>query len=728
LTLRTRLTLAFLAVVLGPVLLGAVIAGAAVTAIGDARRADRLDHGAAAVQTAIMAQCQRLFASARAVALLTQGGTEPEQAQRAVDEGLADNVRLDDVGGLPLVSSDSLPPQPWAVCGQGGAEVAYGALAARVELRSGEMLRGYAYAAEPVDADLLAQLSSTAGVSVTLHPATPYQAPEATPAGRVTRRLDPGPDQPLPLLLSVPSGGDGLGLVLLIVIGVAGLASLALARRLAHTTTRPLAELATAVERVGAGDLDVRAPVHGADEVGRLATAVNSMTVDLRSHVRALTASRDALRESLVLLGDTLSSTHDLDRIFEVILRTAMGATSATAGVLLLASGDVPGWPRVLEGRCALGLTGPAPLPAGDIRVRIGEGVLGAVAASGEALRGRFERAEPFAPVKGGPVQGGFGENEPRCTSFVAVPFTGRPADEDTTGATRLLDAFDDRRAADGGSQLLGVLALYDRVAGGDFDDDDIAMLRTFGAQAGVAVENVLLHQEARRLSVTDPLTGLWNYRHLRESLRVEVERAARFGRQLGVLVLDLDHFKGVNDTYGHRAGDAVLAEVARRLRSVIREVDLAFRYGGEEFVVLLPETDALGGITLAQRLAAAVRNQPFLVPARRTFAAEHQLTEVRPGDDPEVSGGAHPGESGGATAFISVTVSIGIAVYPEHAGTGSEVLDVADEALYAAKAAGRDTFLLAPGDSSQTPDSRGTTGLGGVAGATHPPRQSRGG
>ena len=123
-----------------------------------------------------------------------------------------------------------------------------------------------------------------------------------------------------------------------------------------------------------------------------------------------------------------------------------------------------------------------------------------------------------------------------------------------------------------------------------------------------MAVDNVRVHEEAQRLSLTDPLTGLWNYRYLRESLRREVERASRFGRMLGVLALDLDQFKEVNDTYGHAAGDAVLAEFARRVRGEIREVDLAFRQGGEEFVVLLPETDARGG---GDRRRAARRGGP---------------------------------------------------------------------------------------------------------------------
>ena len=184
-----------------------------------------------------------------------------------------------------------------------------------------------------------------------------------------------------------------------------------------------------------------------------------------------------------------------------------------------------------------------------------------------------------------------------------------------------------------GAAAALGVLALYDRLGADEFDDDDLATLRTFAGHAAVAVDNVRVHEEAQRLSLTDPLTGLWNYRYLRESIRREVERASRFGRMLSVLALDLDRFKDVNDTYGHAAGDTVLAEFARRVRGEIREVDLAFRQGGEEFVLLLPETDARGAAIVAERLGAAVRDTPIAVEAY-----------------------AGP---------VLVTVSVGIAVYP---------------------------------------------------------------
>jgi diguanylate cyclase (GGDEF)-like protein len=330
------------------------------------------------------------------------------------------------------------------------------------------------------------------------------------------------------------------------------------------------------------------------------------MTRELQSYVAAVTASRDQLRGHLAVLGDTLAGTHDLDRILDVIVQTACAATGASSGAVLLHADGV--------------------LRGTGVEVALGEGLVGSVALTGVACMGRVSRDGPaLAP------------GEPSCRTYMAVPF----------------------QAPD---SVRGVLALYDRLGDDEFDDEDLVTLRTFAGQAAVAVQNVRLHEEARLLSHTDPLTGLYNRRTLTESLRREVERASRFGHTLCVLALDLDRFKEVNDSYGHAGGDAVLVEFARRVRAVIREVDLAFRSGGEEFVVLLPETDAAGGVTVAQRLAAAIRGTP--VPA--------------------------------GSRAIPVTVSIGIAVFPEHGSGGRAVLEIADQALYAAKAAGRDTFRLA--------------------------------
>jgi two-component system, cell cycle response regulator len=643
LTLRARLTAAFLAVVLGPVLLGAIFVGVTVTAVSRDRTAERLDRATGAVTAALDALCAQLRAGAEAAALLAAGGRGADAERLVVDQDLAMVVRL--------TGPSNLAPPGWVLCGQprpapdaptrklSSSPVA--ALAARVELRdpTGTFI-GYAYAARPVDAALLARLTDTANrVAGTNGALLAFTAP-----GPYARRLA----SPLPLTVSVPEPAQrGLVPALLAVVLLAGVGAVGVAWWLARGTTRPLAELAAAADRVASGDLSARVPVRRRDEVGRLGTAFNRMTRGMQSYVAALTASRDQLRGHLDVLGDTLSHTHDLQRILEVILQTACAATGARSGVVLL----------IEDGE----------LVGAQLRVPLGVGLLGTVASTGEPRRGRVDRDGPvLAP------------GEPACVTYMAVPFTAPDS-------------------------VRGVLALYDRVGNDEFDDTDLVTLRTFAGQAAIAVENVRVHEEAQRLSHTDPLTGLYNYRTLTDSLRREVERASRFGHRLCVLVLDLDRFKDVNDSYGHAAGDAVLVEFARRVQSEIREVDLAFRQGGEEFALLLPETDAVGGIIVAERLGTVVRDAPVALPPR--------LPNAR-------------GERSGVRR-IPVTVSIGIAVFPEHGGTGPVVLEAADEALYAAKQAGRDTYRLAEMSLPAVPGV--VTVAGGASGCPHPALPSPG-
>ncbi|MGW3892593.1 diguanylate cyclase [Micromonospora chokoriensis] len=698
-TLRGRLTAAFLVVVLGPVLLGALFVASTVAAVDRSRSTERLAVAASAVRTSVDALCQQLRATADAVALTADPAVA---AAQLVGRGLAAAVLITDVTGKVSYVSPGAPTAPWRDCsgptngdingptGGGTTGPANGgtmgpangetngsvspvrALAAQVDLRdrSGTLL-GTVTAAHLVDPAFVARLAAVTGVAVTLldsgasaarvtHTTESREVRDAvlaaastvdgervteTTDGRYVRRIGPSDAQPLPLVLSVPSERPpGLHATLVGVVVLAALLAVLSAWRLARVTTRPLVELAGAVDRVAQGDLTARVPVRSRDELGRLAAAFNRMTRETGSYVAALTSNRDQLRGHLGVLGDTLASTHDLQRILRVILHSAIGATGARAGAVLLVEAG-----GVLVAQCTEGLDGrwPEDDPDGPstLRVPVGVGVVGAVAATGEPQRGRVEPAE--AP-----------SGEPRCRTYVAVPFAapGGAAAAPSASST----PTDDANAA----AALGVLALYDRLGADEFDDDDLVTLRTFAGHAAVAVDNVRVHEEAQRLSLTDPLTGLWNYRYLRESIRREVERASRFGRMLSILALDLDRFKDVNDTYGHAAGDTVLAEFARRVRGEIREVDLAFRQGGEEFVLLLPETDARGAAIVAERLGAVVRETPIAVEAD-----------------------AGP---------VLVTVSVGIAVYPDNGSTGREVLEAADDALYAAKAAGRDTYRVA--------------------------------
>jgi diguanylate cyclase (GGDEF)-like protein len=670
------LTAAFLAIVLGPVLVGAVAVGVVVTRVAGDRAQERLEVGNNAVVTTLSSMCQRARTAAQVVATASGGGTRTAAVTQVVRERLADVARLEGPTGKVRASAGALPAPssaPWTDCTdepRAGAPMPAGIIAS-IELRrpDGTVL-GRARAGFATDTARVKRLAGPFGVGVTVldrgRPAVTTLASDQAAAvakaaptirstgavrevsGFVLRVVQPVKGQPLYLVLTTERPDlQRLYLALLAAVVGAGVLAVVVAWRLARTTTLPLAEVSRASQLVADGDLSARVPVRGRDEVGRLASSFNRMTRQMQAYVVAITASRDQLRGNLALLGDTLSSTHNLDRILEVILETVMAATGAQAGTVLLVERGEKSWPGLLVGQAVRGLDGRG-VPEGGLRLHIGEGMLGGVAASGEPRRGRVgERGVELAP------------GEPTCRTFIAVPFSGSG------------QAGYDEAGLPASGRLLGVLALYDRLGADDFDDSDLVTLRTFAGQAAVAVENVLLHREAERLSLTDPLTGLWNYRYLQVSMHREIERSLRFDRPLAVLAVDLDRFKEVNDAHGHPAGDAVLAEVARRLRAEVREVDLLFRQGGEEFVLLLPETDLAGAEHAAERICVALRDEPILLSS----------------DDPAFG-----------DLVASITASIGVAVYPHHGSSGAEVLEAADDALYRAKAAGRDTWRVSEG------------------------------
>lgn len=171
-------------------------------------------------------------------------------------------------------------------------------------------------------------------------------------------------------------------------------------------------------------------------------------------------------------------------------------------------------------------------------------------------------------------------------------------------------------------------------------------------------VEN--LAEQARK----DPLTGLSNRRQLMSDLSLEMERAKRYGTPLALILLDVDHFKKYNDSYGHPAGDEVLRQVARLLTLNVRAFDKVARYGGEEFVVILPQTNLPGAVAAAEKLRRVVEGHPFL------------------------GGETQPGGK--------LTVSLGVAGFPGHAGSVDDLLQRADQAMYRAKAAGGNRVVVA--------------------------------
>jgi diguanylate cyclase (GGDEF)-like protein len=173
-----------------------------------------------------------------------------------------------------------------------------------------------------------------------------------------------------------------------------------------------------------------------------------------------------------------------------------------------------------------------------------------------------------------------------------------------------------------------------------------------------VSIENVDLHETISMQAVTDELTGLYNLRHFHDSLDTELERSRRFGTNVGLVMLDIDDFKRINDTFGHQQGDLVLIEVARVLRNLSRDIDEPARYGGEEMAVVLPQTDVGGAELLAERMRAAV---------------EELAIDRLDGKGP-----------------LTVTASFGVASLPQSARDKASLIAEADAALYRAKRAGK--------------------------------------
>ena len=266
------------------------------------------------------------------------------------------------------------------------------------------------------------------------------------------------------------------------------------------------------------------------------------------------------------------------------------------------------------------------------LRLKIGEqGITGWVAGSGEPLLVNDVDKEPRYY---------FVEELADTKSELAVPIKLR-GEGSPEGSPR---------------RVIGVLDVQS-VEPGAFDEMDLSTLTTLADQLAVAIENARLYQETERLAITDGLTGLYNRRHFYELLEREVEAVKRYDGQISLIMLDIDHFKVYNDTYGHLVGDALLRELARLLVQDSRKVDVVARYGGDEFVILLPHTDKEQAVVLAERIRTGVEEYEFWGE------------EVLP-----------TGE---------IAVSVGVATCPEGTAEPEALVRAADMALLEAKKRG---------------------------------------
>jgi diguanylate cyclase (GGDEF)-like protein len=227
--------------------------------------------------------------------------------------------------------------------------------------------------------------------------------------------------------------------------------------------------------------------------------------------------------------------------------------------------------------------------------------------------------------------------------------------------------------------ETLGIVHFQATDEAPKLDSSELSFKTTFAGQVGLSIANIKLREALRTQSIKDALTGLYNRRYMEETLDREVRRAARAEQSLGIIMLDLDHFKKFNDTYGHDAGDAVLRETGTFLFKSIRAEDFVCRFGGEEFVVILPTADL-----------AATRGR-----AERVRLKMKELTIV------------HQGRSMGM-----ITISVGVAVFPEHGMSPKELMAAADAALYEAKRGGRDQVVVATAKDVESPALPGTANM----------------
>jgi diguanylate cyclase (GGDEF)-like protein len=378
--------------------------------------------------------------------------------------------------------------------------------------------------------------------------------------------------------------------------------ALTAARSLRLQTTR----LLDAARHIGKGDFSVEVPTEGNDEFAALGKEFNSMARQLEGRLEDLQLERARLQETVRRVGESLGKGLDRDALLGIVVQTAVDGVGAECGRVVIRQGQNGTMSEAAR--------------AGDLSSYMSavQAAEAAAIEAGEAAETHIGGATALARPLAAP------EPEDGVLGVISIARTGRP--------------FSDRQ-----QELFAYLT----------------------NQAAISIENVDLHEAIQRQAVTDELTGLFNHRRFQEVMSVEVERTRRFGQELGLIMLDIDNFKRVNDTYGHLQGDMVLREVARVLRESSREIDEPARYGGEEMAVALPQTGLQGAYEFAERVR------------HRIEALHLPLLE---------------GEG-----TLRVTASFGAASLPHSAKIDKDALvAAADAALYRAKRSGKNRTVKA--------------------------------
>jgi diguanylate cyclase (GGDEF)-like protein len=448
--------------------------------------------------------------------------------------------------------------------------------------------------------------------------------------GRIERIDEPGGS---PIDMAVLQPADALADRITrnrIIIGALLVAFLILALCGAWVIGRSLAgqidEFLGAAKRLARGDFRRPVPIHGDDEFAQLGREFNSMSEQLAGKMEEVERKRGELEETIRRVGEALATGLDRQGVMELAVKQAVDACEAESGrALTLDTAIFNGY------------------EAGTQRADLED-----------ALEGAERAAFAISPEVGAELLDALdGE------SAQPAPERRRAVASEARGTYALTVVL---RHVVGPPEYLGALSIARR--GRAFDRTEAELLEYLAGQAVVSIENANLHETVERQAVTDELTGLANVRAFWAILGRELERSRRFGSSLGLVMIDIDDFKQVNDHYGHQQGDEVLAHVADVLRRLSRDIDAPARYGGEELAVILPETDLDGAALLAERMRDAVES--MFVPGARG--------------------------SGG----VQVTASFGVAAAPDNGVEGEALVAAADAALYRAKRAGKNRVEVA--------------------------------
>jgi diguanylate cyclase (GGDEF)-like protein len=391
---------------------------------------------------------------------------------------------------------------------------------------------------------------------------------------------------------------NSLGLVLILIAFL--VCALAFALTAARSLQSQIDRLLEAARKLGKGEFAVEVPTEGNDEFAALGREFNSMARQLEARLEELQLERARLQETVRRVGESVGKGLDRDALLGIVVKTAVDGVGADCGRVVMRQD--------------------------------GNGTLAEAARAGNvsSYLAAIQAAETLALDAGEAA-----ETQISGANALARPLRGPEPEQD----------------------VLGVISVAR--PGRPFTARQRELFEYLTSQAALSIENVDLHETIQRQAVTDELTGLFNHRHFQEVMTAEVVRARRFRQELGLIMLDIDNFKRVNDTYGHLQGDLVLREVAHVLRDSSREIDEPARYGGEEMAVALPQTGLQGAYEFAERVRQRIE-------ALRLPLLEGEGT-------------------------LRVTASFGAAALPHSAKEDKDALvAAADAALYRAKRAGK--------------------------------------